>query len=69
MAIKATIFKANLNIADMERHYYQEHLLTLARHPSETDERMMVRLLAFARFMQGKVKRGVLKAMRGRVVA
>lgn len=48
MAIKATIFKANLNIADMERHYYQEHLLTLARHPSETDERMMVRLLAFA---------------------
>jgi uncharacterized protein YaeQ len=48
MAIKATIFKANLQIADMERHYYQDHLLTLARHPSETDERMMVRLLAFA---------------------
>jgi len=48
MAIKATIFKANLQIADMERHYYQDHALTLARHPSETDERMMVRLLAFA---------------------
>ncbi len=48
MAIKATIFKANLQIADMERHYYQDHSLTLARHPSETDERMMVRLLAFA---------------------
>jgi uncharacterized protein YaeQ len=48
MAIKATIFKANLQIADMERHYYQDHLLTLARHPSETDERVMVRLLAFA---------------------
>jgi len=48
MAIKATIFKANLQIADMERHYYQNHSLTLARHPSETDERMMVRLLAFA---------------------
>ncbi|HLP97285.1 MAG TPA: YaeQ family protein [Sideroxyarcus sp.] len=48
MAIKATIFKANLQIADMERHYYQDHQLTLARHPSETDERMMVRLLAFA---------------------
>jgi uncharacterized protein YaeQ len=47
MAIKATIFKANLQIADMERHYYQDHALTLARHPSETDERMMVRLLAF----------------------
>ena len=48
MAIKATIFKASLQIADMERHYYQDHALTLARHPSETDERMMVRLLAFA---------------------
>jgi uncharacterized protein YaeQ len=48
MAIKATVFKANLQIADMERNYYQEHALTLARHPSETDERMMVRLLAFA---------------------
>jgi uncharacterized protein YaeQ len=48
MAIKATIFKANLQIADMERHYYQDHALILARHPSETDERMMVRLLAFA---------------------
>ena len=48
MAIKATVFKANLQIADMERHYYQDHTLTIARHPSETDERMMVRLLAFA---------------------
>jgi uncharacterized protein YaeQ len=48
MAIKATVFKANLQIADMERHYYQDHTLTLARHPSETDERMMIRLLAFA---------------------
>jgi uncharacterized protein YaeQ len=48
MAIKATIFKVNLQIADMERHYYQDHALTLARHPSETDERLMVRLLAFA---------------------
>ncbi len=48
MAIKATIFKVNLQIADMDRNYYQDHSLTLARHPSETDERMMVRLLAFA---------------------
>ena len=48
MAIKATVYKANLQIADMERHYYQDHALTLAQHPSETDERMMVRLLAFA---------------------
>jgi uncharacterized protein YaeQ len=48
MAIKSTIFKVNLQIADMERHYYQEHALTIAKHPSETDERMMMRLLAFA---------------------
>ena len=48
MAIKATVFKAALQIADMNRHYYADHALTLARHPSETDERMMVRLLAFA---------------------
>jgi uncharacterized protein YaeQ len=48
MATKSTIFKANLQISDMERHYYQDHALTIARHPSETDERMMVRLLAFA---------------------
>ena len=50
MAIKATVFKATLQIADMDRHYYADHALTLARHPSETDERMMVRLLAFALF-------------------
>lgn len=48
MAEKATVFKANLQIADMDRHYYRTHALTLARHPSETDERMMVRLLTFA---------------------
>lgn len=48
MALKATVFKATLNIADMDRHYYADHHLTLARHPSETDERMMIRLLAFA---------------------
>jgi uncharacterized protein YaeQ len=48
MALKATIFKADVQIADMDRQYYGDHALTLARHPSETDERMMVRLLAFA---------------------
>lgn len=48
MALKATIFRANLQIADMERSYYQDHALTIARHPSENDERMMVRVLAFA---------------------
>src|SRR4051794_5320453 len=49
MALKSTIYKADLQIADMDRHYYQDHSLTLARHPSETDERLMVRLLAFVR--------------------
>jgi uncharacterized protein YaeQ len=49
MALKATIFKAELQIADMDRQYYHDHSLTIARHPSETDERMMVRLLAFVR--------------------
>ena len=48
MALKATIYKADLQIADMDRNYYGSEVLTLARHPSETDERMMVRLLAFA---------------------
>ncbi len=48
MTLKATIFKAELHIADMERGYYHDHALIVARHPSETDERMMVRLLAFA---------------------
>lgn len=50
MALKATIFKAELQVSDMDRHYYASHALTLARHPSETDERMMIRLLAFAMF-------------------
>lgn len=48
MAQKSTIFKAELQLSDLDRHYYVTHALTLARHPSETDERMMVRLLAFA---------------------
>ncbi|GAV21343.1 hypothetical protein MMIC_P2327 [Mariprofundus micogutta] len=48
MAIKSTIFKADIQITDMDRNYYEDHQLTIARHPSENDERMMVRLLAFA---------------------
>ncbi len=50
MALKSTIFKAELQIADLDRNYYQNHALTVARHPSETDERMMVRVLAFAMY-------------------
>jgi uncharacterized protein YaeQ len=48
LALKATIFKAELQVSDMQRGHYQAYNLTLARHPSETDERLMVRLLAFA---------------------
>ena len=48
MALKATICKAALQVADMDRSYYADHALTIARHPSETDERMMARVLAFA---------------------
>lgn len=47
MALKATIFKAGIQVADMDRDHYGDYSLTLARHPSETDERLMVRLLAF----------------------
>ncbi|MGN6231298.1 MAG: YaeQ family protein [Trinickia sp.] len=56
MALKSTIYKAELQIADMDRHYYGDHSLTIARHPSETDERMMVRLAAFALFAEERLE-------------
>jgi uncharacterized protein YaeQ len=58
MALKSTVFKASLNITDLDRGYYAEHALTLARHPSETDERMMIRLLAFAMFADERLEFG-----------
>jgi uncharacterized protein YaeQ len=58
MALKSTIFKTALGIADLDRHYYADHQLTLARHPSETDERMMVRLLAFALYADERLEFG-----------
>jgi uncharacterized protein YaeQ len=48
MAQNATIYKVELSVSDMDRHYYETHKLTVAKHPSETDERLMVRLVAFA---------------------
>jgi len=48
MAQKSTIYKVELSVSDMDRHYYEIHKLTVAKHPSETDERLMVRILAFA---------------------
>ncbi len=53
MALKSTIFRAELQVADIDRSYYGNHALTIARHPSETDERMMVRVLAFALHADG----------------
>ena len=58
MALKSTVFKAELQVSDLDRHYYASHALTLARHPSETDERMMVRLLAFALFAHERLEFG-----------
>lgn len=48
MALKATVYKAELTVSDMDRHHYHTYPLTIAQHPSETTERMMVRLAAFA---------------------
>ena len=65
MALKSTIYKAQLQIADMDRGVYADHALTLALHPSETEERMMVRLLAFALFAPKNDERGTLQFARG----
>lgn len=48
MAIKSVIYKVQLQVADMDRHYYADHALNIACHPSETLQRMMVRVLVFA---------------------
>jgi len=48
MALKATIFKLRLNVSDLDRNVYDEFALSVARHPSETDARMMLRVAAFA---------------------
>ena len=48
MALRATVHRAELTVSDLDRSVYSQHALTLARHPSETEERLMVRLLAFA---------------------
>ena len=58
MALKATIFKVDLAVADMDRNLYADYALTLARHPSENDARMMVRLLAFMRYSDASLTFG-----------
>ena len=52
MALKATVYKANLSISNMDLHYYKDHNLILAKHPSESNSRMMFRLLAFSLLAQ-----------------
>ena len=65
MAIKATIFKASLQIADMDRNVYVDHNVTIARHPSETDERMLVRVLALALNLPSDTDNGTLEFGKG----
>ena len=55
MALGATIYKVQLNVADTDRQYYASHALILARHPSETAKRLMVRLIAFAMHANGEL--------------
>ena len=65
MALKATIYKATLQVADMDRNLYGDHELTVARHPSETDERLLIRLLAFALNVPADEDHGPLEFARG----
>jgi uncharacterized protein YaeQ len=65
MALKATIYKADLQIADMDRNHYADYSLTLARHPSETDERLLMRVLAFALNVPADDREGMLEFGKG----
>ncbi len=58
MALKSTVYKAELQVSDMDRHYYQSHNLTLAQHPSETDLRLMARLVTFALYADERLEFG-----------
>ena len=65
MALKSTVFKVALQIADMDRGLYADHALTVARHPTEIDERLVVRLLAFALHVPADDHQGALQFTRG----
>ena len=65
MAIKATIYKAHLQIADMDRNVYGDHALTLPLQPSETEERLMARVLAYALNVTADDLHGTLQLARG----
>lgn len=61
MALKATIYKAQIQLSDMDRQIYANHSVIIARHPSEADERMMIRLLAFALNVPADDQQGTLE--------
>ena len=58
MALRSTVYKAEVSIADIDRGRYADHALTIALHPSETEERMMLRLLAFVLFADDALRFG-----------
>ncbi len=58
MALKATIYKAAVNVADLDRNQFLDANLTLAQHPSETQERMMLRLLAWIKYADERLLNG-----------
>lgn len=58
MALKSTVFKAELQLADLDRNHFGDYALTLAQHPSETMERVMIRLLAFALYASEDLRFG-----------
>ena len=56
MALKATVYKASINVADMTRQVYIDHTVTLAQHPSETEQRLMLRLLAWTLYADERLQ-------------
>ena len=58
MATKSTVYKAELEISDIDRSYYATHSITMAQHPSETDRRLMARLIAFVLFADERLEFG-----------
>jgi uncharacterized protein YaeQ len=69
MALKATVYKAALTVSDIDRGYYADHELTLARHPSETEARLMLRLLAFGLPDERRLRRAAGRARRVTLIA
>lgn len=65
VALRSTVYKASLQLAHLDRALYADHALTLALHPSETEERLMIRLLAFALETPPDDERGALQFGRG----